>query len=240
MVPIDTKNAAEAAASVKATPVLSPGSVRRSTTIQQFAAAMVKVQKQIEDPQKNKQAGSGTGVGRVYRYADLVTVLDAVRPALTGNGFAVMQFPCELDGEPALTTQIIHESGEWVETTAKLRPKATDPQSVGSALTYARRYALLALCGIAADDDDDGRAASQPKAAQQKPAQPTDWAIQFAKAVDAATTREQGEKLWREHDANVKADKVHPVEKALIDAAFTRFGTRCPKQPAPQQQPAAK
>jgi hypothetical protein len=239
MIPVNEKNAEQVAKTVKDTPVCSAGSVRRSLSIANLATAMVAVQKQIEDPTKNKRADAGRAGS--YRYADLPTVLDVVRPALTANGFTVMQFPCEMEGEPALTTILIHSaSGEWIETTVKIRPADSRPQAVGSAQTYARRYALLALCGIAADDDDDGRAASKPAPAQQqqqKPAQPTDWAKDFVKQVDAATTREQGGKLWGIYDADAKVGKVSPADKIVIDEAFKRFGQRCPK---PAEQPAAK
>lgn len=246
MIPIDSKNAAEVAKTVKDTPISSPGSVRRSLGIQQLAAAMVAVQKQIEDPTKNKSAARGEKGGS-YRYADLPTVLDAVRPALVANGFAVMQFPCELDDAPALTTILLHTSGEWVETTTKIRPVNPSPQNVGSALTYARRYALLALCGIAADDDDDGRAASQAKPAQQqqKPPGAAPVAVIGARAktlitrLGAATSREEGESLWRQYEFALKDATMDfsGTDKVAIDAAFKAFGQRWPK---PAEQPAAK
>ncbi len=81
MNPINSTNAVEVARTVKDTPVLSAGSVRRSTSIQQFASAMVKVQKSIDDPTKNKKADAGA---RQYRYADLVTVLEVVGVVMRG------------------------------------------------------------------------------------------------------------------------------------------------------------
>ncbi len=238
MIPVNSQNAEQVAKTVKDTPVCSAGSVRRSLSITNLASAMVAVQKQIEDPVKNKRADAGRAGS--YRYADLPTVLDVVRPALTANGFAVMQFPCELEGEPALTTVLIHTSGEWIETTVKIRPADNRPQAIGSAQTYARRYALLALCGIAADDDDDGRAASKP-AQQQRPAQqpatPTDWGKEFVKRVDAAQSRDHSGRLWGEDEAETKLGNVSAADKGVIDEAFKRLGQRFPK---PAEQPAAK
>lgn len=233
MNPINEKNAVEVARAVKDSPIQSAGTVRRSLSITQLAAAMVAVQKQIEDPTKNKRADAGTRGS--YRYADLPTVLDVVRPALVANGFAVLQFPCELDDAPALTTLLIHSCGEWVETTAKIRPVDPRPQNVGSAITYARRYALLALCGIAADDDDDARAASQPKV--QPPAQPAktatpplpaDYAKQIVARLDAAKSRVDGGPIWNQYDADCRLGKVSASDRAAIDAAFRLFGERFP------------
>lgn len=237
MIPVTEKNATEVAKAVKEHPVQSPGTVRRSLSITQLAMAMVAVQKQIEDPTKNKKADAGTRGS--YRYADLPTVLDVARPALVANGFAVMQFPCELDDAPALTTLLIHSSGEWVETTAKIRPVDPKPQNVGSALTYARRYALLALCGIAADDDDDGKAAGQPRpqqAQQPRPAPvPADYAKRIVAALANAKSRAEGGPIWNEFDGFVKAGRVSAEDKAAIDAAFKEFGTRFPAQSPAKQ-----
>lgn len=240
MIPINEKNAEQVAKTVKDVPICSAGSVRRSTGITNLASAMVAVQKQIEDPVKNKRADAGTRGS--YRYADLPTVLDVVRPALVANGFAVMQFPCEMDDAPALTTILIHTSGEWIETTTKVRPTDPRPQNIGSALSYARRYALLALCGIAADDDDDGRAASKPapQQQQQKPSEsekPSAWAVALVGRLDAAKTRDEAGKLWAEYDAEAKAGKVGAADRRVIDAAFKAFGQRHPK---PAEQPAPK
>lgn len=164
---INSSNAAEVARTVAGGAVVGPATVRRSPSITALAGAMVKVQSEIEDPTKNKRADAGT---KVYRYADLPTVLDAVRPVLARHGLAVMQFPCELDGHAALMTLLVHgTSGEWVETVARLREVKNDPQAIGSAQTYTRRYALLALCGVAADDDDDGKAGSTPARRQEHP-----------------------------------------------------------------------
>jgi hypothetical protein len=131
--------------------------VRRSETTAAIFGALLKAQGELKNPPKDS-------VNPHYksRYADLATVREAVLPAFLRHGLAVVQCPCELGADPALTTLLIHESGEWVETTIRLRPAKADPQGVGSALTYARRYALQSVAGVAAEDDDDGNAASRP------------------------------------------------------------------------------
>lgn len=107
------------------------------------------------------------------RYATLASVREAVMPHLTANGLCVLQtFDEAPDGEPAVIvlTHILHESGE--SFTSKLKVPSVDkkPQSVGSAITYGRRFALAAICGIATDDDDDGNGA-QGRTVQETPPQ---------------------------------------------------------------------
>ncbi len=106
------------------------------------------------------------------KYADLAGVVEAVVPALNAAGVGVLQFPA-FDGELVhLTTTLLHESGASVTSTLAMRPTKNDPQGVGSAVTYARRYSLLAMTG-AAPEDDDGNAASAPSRAPQRTAKPS-------------------------------------------------------------------
>jgi len=104
------------------------------------------------------------------KYADLGTIIESVRPLLTKHGLSFVQFP---SGEYQLTTIILHVSGEWIEDTFTMKPVDNKPQSIGSMLTYARRYALGAVLGIATEEDDDGNAASavgeKKKQAQTRP-----------------------------------------------------------------------
>lgn len=95
-------------------------------------------------------------------YADLPAVIDAAKAALADNGLAVSQFTdADENGNVTLVSTLMHSSGEWVRGWYPVRPLKADPQGLGSAVTYARRYSFAALVGIAAaDDDDDGNAAS--------------------------------------------------------------------------------
>jgi len=97
------------------------------------------------------------------RYADLSGIWDSIRTSLSSNGLAVSQL---MEGEN-LNTMLMHVSGEWIASSYPINAKAPEPQAVGSAVTYARRYALSAILGIVADDDDDGEIASGRN--QQKP-----------------------------------------------------------------------
>jgi hypothetical protein len=201
---INEKNAAETAKAVAGL-VRQPGpsSVRRSAAIGALAAAMAKAQAELRNPPKDS-----VNPHFKSRYADLATVRDAVVPVLAKNGLAVMQFPCELDDAPALTTVLAHASGEWYETTMKLRPLKNDPQGVGSALTYGRRYALQAIAGVAADDDDDdGHAASQPPRQQQAPASAPVKEQPKADAALPANGQELHKRL-QDYDAKLAGQKL--------------------------------
>lgn len=94
------------------------------------------------------------------KYAPLPEVMETIQPLLAKHKLAVMQLMDNLNGEPALTTIIAHESGEEIRSTSPLLLTKNDPQAHGSAVTYARRYGLMSALGLVADEDDDGNKAS--------------------------------------------------------------------------------
>lgn len=97
------------------------------------------------------------------KYADLPAVWDSLEPFRV-NGIAITQSPMESpDGYIVLETQLTHTSGQWMRSRLKMRVAKDDPQGAGSALTYARRYALGCMTGLVTEEDDDGNAASQPQ-----------------------------------------------------------------------------
>lgn len=131
-------------------------------------SALVKCQSQIKvalKDSKNPHFKSS--------YADLTSVMLACKDALAANELAVLQLSrIHESGTPVLVTRIIHSSGEHVEGEFPLVCKdPNDPQKLGSAVTYARRYALAAALGITADDDD-GQAASGAPVAPKPTAAP--------------------------------------------------------------------
>lgn len=93
-------------------------------------------------------------------YADLGAVVDAVRTPFFNHGLSYSQFPVYQDGMAGVVTILMHTSGEWIESTLLLPVGKKDAQATGSAITYARRYALQSIAGIPSEDDD-GNAASQ-------------------------------------------------------------------------------
>ena len=105
------------------------------------------------------------------RYADIGDGLEVVRPILSKHGLAVVQTTqMNPDGGFFLMTRIIHKSGEWIEGAYPL-PASGKSQDIGSAITYARRYTLFALVGVAGtDEDDDGHDAQSAPVAAKRPA----------------------------------------------------------------------
>ena len=98
------------------------------------------------------------------KYATLGAITEATRPILARYGLAVTQSLMWQDGVQLLVTRIMHTSGQWMQDGGyALNPTKNDPQGMGSAVTYARRYTLGATLGIVTEDDDDGNAASAPR-----------------------------------------------------------------------------
>ena len=129
-----------------------------------IAAAFVKAQKEFGPALKLSSNQAFKQNGRVSRYADLTSCLEAVMDALNNNGIALMQRTYECKDGVMLETVFLHESGEVLEG-GLLHVPATkhDAHGYGSALTYARRYSLMATCGISAEDDDGNAASGKPE-----------------------------------------------------------------------------
>lgn len=101
------------------------------------------------------------------KYADLPSILDEIHLPLSETGLVLSQFP---DGD-GLTTILMHkESGEWIMANGTMKPVKSDPQSMGSAITYQRRYSIISVLGLNVDSDDDGNAGSGN--VENPPAQP--------------------------------------------------------------------
>lgn len=139
--------------------------MKTSESIGKIAAALVKAQREMTFAIKDSRNPAFKST-----YADLSSVIEACKPALNAAGIAFIQMPATSEpGTIALTTRLLHESGEWIESTATCPLQKVDPQGYGSANTYLRRYSLAAAVGLY-QDDDDGNAAA--KAAPQRAAAP--------------------------------------------------------------------
>jgi hypothetical protein len=129
-----------------------------------IATALVKAQKAFGPALK-----TATNPHFRSRYADLSACVEAVIDALNDNGIAMIQKCYDCSTGIMVETVFIHESGEMLECGILQVPASKqDPQGYGSALTYARRYSLMAACGIA-PEDDDGNAAARKPAVEAKP-----------------------------------------------------------------------
>ena len=96
------------------------------------------------------------------RYASLGAFIDAVKPSLNKHGISFFQRQIlgEIEGAVTVETTLLHESGQQISSTVRVPLNKPDAHGIGSALTYAKRYGLAALCGIASEEDDDGNAAA--------------------------------------------------------------------------------
>lgn len=128
--------------------------ITHSTEMGLLFEALSKAQGKIENALKDKKNPFFKS-----SYADLASVWDACREPLSSNGLAIIQTIEGTKESMCLNTWVGHSSGQWMKSKLPLIVMKSDPQSVGSALTYARRYALSALVGICADEDDDGEKA---------------------------------------------------------------------------------
>ncbi len=139
-------------------------SLTSSAEINEIAKAMAKAQTRISGADKD---GNNPHFGRAY--ATLASVWESCHMALNENEIAIIQAPSiSADGQQVLVTILAHGSGQWFRGEYKMNPVKNDPQGMGSAVTYARRYSLAAMTGVAPkDDDDDGNAASAGHGAQQ-------------------------------------------------------------------------
>lgn len=162
-----------------------------------LAKAFIAAQKASEAIKK-----ANTNPAFKSKYADLAAVVEAVVPALNSAGVGVMQFPTYDGDMVGVTTTLIHESGASVTSTLLMRPSKSDPQGVGSATTYARRYSLLAMTG-AAPEDDDGAAASgprqtvEPKRADPAPPSLSERATRFEATLRGCKTQPDRDKAYK-------------------------------------------
>ena len=93
------------------------------------------------------------------RYSDLPSIVEACKSALLKNNLVVTQSTTLVNGVTALVTTLHHTSGQWIRGYYPVTAVKADPQAMGSAITYARRYALSAIVGVVSEDDDDGESA---------------------------------------------------------------------------------
>lgn len=100
-------------------------------------------------------------------YADLATVISATKGTLAENGLSISQMPGSDKDGTYVETMLGHQSGEWMMSRLQIQVDQRDAHGIGSAISYARRYALLAMLGVAAEDDDGNEAARGAKAQQQ-------------------------------------------------------------------------
>ena len=135
--------------------------MNKSESIKEIAIAMNKAQSEMSGAKKSSKNPFFKS-----NYANLEEVIECVKTPFADNGLSFMQFPKAVDGFAGVELIIMHVSGEWISQELMLKCAKNDPQGMGSAITYARRYTLQSAAGLPSEDDD-GNAASKPPAKPQ-------------------------------------------------------------------------
>ena len=132
--------------------------MQSSQTVSELFKALSKFQAEVSGVKK----GSDNPFFK-SKYADLAAVVEAIKKPLADNGLCFTQLPSVSEDKKLLRLETVlgHVSGEWVSSTLDMIPDKPTPQAVGSCITYARRYSLMAILGLPAEDDD-GNEASKP------------------------------------------------------------------------------
>lgn len=140
--------------------------MKKSDSITNLSTALLKAQAEIKNAPK-----SAINPHFNNKYVPLDEMIPVCKEALNANGISFIQGAEQSESGDVLhlSTMLLHTSGEWLESTLTMKPSRNDPQGIGSCITYARRYSLAAICGVASEEDDDGNAASQepPKATKK-------------------------------------------------------------------------
>lgn len=189
----------------------------KSEQINELAAALAKAQGQIEGAKK-----SSSNPFFKSKYADLAECWNTCREALTANGISVIQMPEEINenGRLNITTMLAHSSGQYISSTLTMTVTKLDPQAIGSAITYGRRYALAAMVGLAQEDDDGETAMARPKdkKSAESPINITsvseNGAVRFINGVQCQIQDRNGD--W--HD--IEFLKIEVLEKLLNDDKY--------------------
>lgn len=133
--------------------------MQHSATIGAISAALAKAQASMGAAVKD-----ATNPHFRSKYADLASVVDAVRGPLTANGITFTQWAESAENGVSVTTMLSHSSGEWMSGATFVPVNKVDAQGYGSSITYAKRYGLQSACGVPSDDDDgNAAAAAAPK-----------------------------------------------------------------------------
>ncbi len=140
--------------------------MEKSDSIKNIAVAMCEVQASMEAASKSKENpffGS--------KYADLSEVLRCIKDVIPSKNLSFMQMPSFESGVVSVETIVMHTSGEWISSTSAAPISKGNPQGVGDAITYLRRYSLAAIFGLAQQDDDGNSNSDQPQKQANKTAQ---------------------------------------------------------------------
>ena len=156
------------------------------------------------------------------KYADLSSVWDAIRLPLTSNGLAITQtFANDNTDGVTIETTLMHISGEYISGSLHIKPEKNTPQGAGSAITYGRRYALMAIIGISPEDDDGERAMARKRKGQEEIPKTTTNEPDVPKTVIENPKTEKVMESWHEfcHRKKLGESKINELEQYITESA---------------------
>jgi hypothetical protein len=206
-----------------------------------IAAALAKAIPNIQPLVRNRSshfAKKDPKTGQPLKdYADLAQCHKVAAKALAEQGLVVVQtITNNTDGDLVLCTQLLHSSGEWIESHMPIKASLTNPQQVASAITYARRTAYCSIIGLAADDDDDGADATDA-ATQAAASSSARIELMAMQRLRQAASQDERDEVMERVKAHVKSGTITEEAAGRIDAEFekTSSNRHKEKKPAPQK-----
>jgi hypothetical protein len=190
--------------------------MQKSESIGSLAAALAAAQGEMKGALKD-----ASNPFFKSKYADLDSIWEACRQPLAKNGLAVIQLPRTGEGFVEIETMLCHSSGEWVSEVLKMPLDKPTVQSVGSAITYGRRYGLAPIAGVAPEDDDGNSASRRPHENGYSYSQDfielsAEATRTWQRELSLATTKEDFERIGKEiKDEQANVTDYHQQELRL-------------------------
>lgn len=216
--------------------------MRMSENINELAEALAKAQGAIANASKDAQNPHFRS-----SYANLASVREAIRAPLSENGLAYTQLVRTEHGKVQIETMLLHKSGQFMGETLDIPLAKQDAQGIGSATTYGRRYSLMALIGIAAEeDDDDGNVATANAPSHQRREQPAQKPAQapapspaeeMVKAVKARPSVASLDKLWQNANFKREYSLLNPEDQAWVKSVDESKRKELEADPDPMAMP---
>ena len=204
-----------------------------SENVNEIAAALAKAQGAMDNANKDRSNPAFKS-----KYADLAAVREATSGPLSANGIAVLQGASTTADGVSVETRLIHVSGQWIACTIAAAPKDYTPQSIGSAITYLRRYGLMSMAGIAPEDDDGNAAngrndAPAPSWPRREVAAPLPAPMKWSAAARAGFCAELGKlgldydhvAAWSESVGRPRPSLMEPTQRSALLAALLKPDT---------------
>jgi hypothetical protein len=186
------------------------------------AGAMSALYEALAKAQSGMGALAKDAKGNFGKYATLASVIEVVLPPLSEQGIAVIQMPETSADGMTLITLLCHKAGGVIRTELTMKPAQNTPQGIGSTITYARRYSLMAIAGVAPDDDDGtaGSASTQPAKKNASQVKKGGEYQTFEKAIHAAQNPYEAAVAFSNADIPAWPQSFQDTVKDKLEDAF--------------------